>query len=117
MSLYEDSGSWGTRTPNFEIMADYAASLPALQTAFVGAMSESLSSFSGIALYLLLLAVATVIAGCLWRLCCKTCCFVADLVVPLLKVVLIVGLWIVFILLVNKVRGAAGACGGRRSEA
>lgn len=52
--------------------------------------------------YILLLVVATIIAGRLWALGCATWHFVRDVAVPLAKVILIVVLWIVFILLVNK---------------
>mmetsp|Transcript_19409 Transcript_19409/g.61756 ORF Transcript_19409/g.61756 Transcript_19409/m.61756 type:complete len:100 (+) Transcript_19409:57-356(+) len=52
--------------------------------------------------YVLLLVVATVVAGMIWRIACATLCFVSDLLIPLLKAVLIIGLWILLILLVNK---------------
>lgn len=38
---------------------------------------------------MLLLVVATVVAGMIWRLACATLCFVSDLLIPLLKAVLV----------------------------
>ena len=54
------------------------------------------------AVYVLLLVVASVAAGAIWRLACATFEFVKEIVRPLAKIILILGLWIVLILLVNK---------------
>lgn len=52
--------------------------------------------------YIILLVVATVVAGRIWALCVATWEFAKDFVIPIAKVLLIVVLWIVLILLVNK---------------
>lgn len=70
--------------------------------------------FSGIPdwlCYVLLLVLATVVAGAIWRVASATWEFVRCIVVPASKLILILGLWIVLILLVNKLELVVGDAG------
>lgn len=70
--------------------------------------------FSGIPdwlCYVLLLVLATVVAGAIWRVVCATWEFVRCIAVPASKLILILGLWILLILLVNKLELVVGDAG------
>eukprot|EP00753_Platysulcus_tardus_P002722 PLAT11840.1.p2 GENE.PLAT11840.1~~PLAT11840.1.p2 ORF type:complete len:102 (-),score=52.89 PLAT11840.1:138-443(-) len=57
---------------------------------------------SSIIIYVILFVIAVIISGFIWRLAKATLAFVADILVPLLKIILIIIIFIILLKVVQK---------------